>query len=203
MPELVLPFLYMVQQESASESHFTLADAYAHFSRFVWLFIPNHLHQRSKRTLAYQQEQVLPYISCTLHLTDLLLAYADREVHCHLRRKKVLIESYAASWATTMFSRAVDFALLFELWEVFLFERDRYLIFYFSVALIKSLREKVLATQSVGKLFGLMSASPFLKTHAELAEVYRLAIEIRQRTPVSFQILCDQLGVVKHCSSAS
>lgn len=95
--------------------------------------------------MSNEQEQILPYISCTLHLTDLLLAYADREVHCHLRRKKVLIESYAASWATTMFSRVVDFALLFELWEVFLFERDSYLIFYFSVALIQFLREKILA----------------------------------------------------------
>lgn len=34
MPELVLPFLFMVQSETP-DSRFTLADAYAHFSRFV------------------------------------------------------------------------------------------------------------------------------------------------------------------------
>ena len=81
----------------------------------------------------------MPYIKCTLHLTDLLLAYIDRELHSHLKRR-ISIEMYAASWVTTLFSRVVEFTLLFELWEIFLFERDKYFTFYFAVALIKSNR---------------------------------------------------------------
>lgn len=145
------------------------------------VFIPNHLHQK----VSSGQEKVLPYMQWTLHLTDLLLAYADREVHCHLRRKKVQIESYAASWTSTMFSRVINLSMLYELWEVFLFERDQFFLFYFSVALIRHHRQKILATQQVSQLITLM-AHLTIDSYQSLAEVYRLAIEVRQRTPVSF-----------------
>ena len=50
---------------------------------------------------------------------------------------------------TVLFARQVDFAILFELWEVFLFERDKYFIFYFAVALIISKRDAILAAKQV------------------------------------------------------
>jgi len=44
---------------------------------------------------------------------------------------------FATNWFLTLFTRVVsDLALLYELWELFLFERDAYLIFYLSVALL-------------------------------------------------------------------
>jgi hypothetical protein len=81
MLEVVLPFMYMKSTQKVS-GDFDLACVYAYFKRFVRNFIPNNLHSKyNGRTT------VLPYIKCTLHLIDLLLAYTDKELHSHLKRK--------------------------------------------------------------------------------------------------------------------
>lgn len=52
---------------------------------------------------------------------------------------------FATNWFLTLFTRAVnDLALLYELWEIFLFERDKHLIFYMGIALLKAKREEIL-----------------------------------------------------------
>jgi hypothetical protein len=49
---------------------------------------------------------------------------------------------FATNWFLTLFTRIVtDLALLYELWEIFLFERDKHMIFYFAIALLKNKRE--------------------------------------------------------------
>ena len=51
---------------------------------------------------------------------------------------------FATNWFMTLFTRIIEFALVYELWEIFLFERDRFLIFYLAVALLKQHRQKIL-----------------------------------------------------------
>lgn len=51
---------------------------------------------------------------------------------------------FATNWLLTLFTRVVDFSLIYELWEIFLFERDKYFIFFFAVALITINRETIL-----------------------------------------------------------
>lgn len=48
------------------------------------------------------------------------------------------------SWLVTLFTRLVDFGLIYELLEIFLFERDKFLIFYITVAFIKTHRENIM-----------------------------------------------------------
>jgi hypothetical protein len=80
MLEVVLPFLYMKHSGAVCQSgDFDLASVYAYFKRFVRSFIPNNLHSKFNG-----QSNVLPYIKCSIHLTELLLAYSDNEVHSHL-----------------------------------------------------------------------------------------------------------------------
>jgi hypothetical protein len=43
----------------------------------------------------------------------------------------------ATDWLMLLFLRQIDFVLAYELIEIFLFERDRYFIFYLCVALLK------------------------------------------------------------------
>jgi len=57
-----------------------------------------------------------------------------------LKHYKIVFEMYATSWLVTLFTRLVDFGLIYELWEIFLFERDRFLIFYLTVAFMKIFR---------------------------------------------------------------
>jgi len=63
---------------------------------------------------------------------------------------------YAANWVTTLFTRVVHFNLIYELWEIFLFERDQYFIFYFAVALLISHREYILILNKFDALLKLL-----------------------------------------------
>lgn len=146
-------------------------------------FIPNNLHSKFNGRTA-----VLPYIKCTLHLTDLVLSYFDRELFQHLQRKRISIEMFATNWVTTLFTRVVHFNLIYELWEIFLFERDQYFIFYFAVALLVSHREYILLLNKFDALLKLLQKI-FIQDLVDLQETYRKAIEIRKLMPVSFQVL--------------
>ena len=66
------------------------------------------------------------------------------------------MESYAAPWVATLFTRNVDFALIYELWEIFMFERDTYFVLYFAVALIRINRDKILQFKTIDRLIQVM-----------------------------------------------
>ena len=51
---------------------------------------------------------------------------------------------YAPRLVTTLYSRVVEFSLLYELWEIFLFERDKYFIFYFAIALMVGHKDEIM-----------------------------------------------------------
>ena len=75
MLEVILPFMY-IKHAGQSPGEFDLACVYAYFKQFVRRFIPNNLHSKFNGRAV-----VLPYIKCTLHLTDLVLCYVDKEVY--------------------------------------------------------------------------------------------------------------------------
>lgn len=160
MLEVLLPFLYMKQtpkaeSDTVSKSSynsqnscgFDLACVYAFFKRFVRQYIPNNLHTKFNG-----RSQILPYLKCCLHLIDLLLGYQDKELLMHLRKRKIVVEMYAAQWVMTLYTRIVEFSLLYEVWEIFLFERDKYMIFYFAVAVMIVHREQILQLNTMEQL---------------------------------------------------
>lgn len=59
---------------------------------------------------------------------------------------------FATSWLITLFTRLIDFGMIYELWEIFLFERDKFLIFYMTVAFLKIFRVDILSLTSFEKL---------------------------------------------------
>jgi len=62
-------------------------------------------------------------------------------LYSHLKKRKVVVEMYMTEWVMTLYTRIVEFSLLYEVWEIFLFERDKFLIFYLAVALMVVNRE--------------------------------------------------------------
>ena len=98
----------------------------------------------------------MPYLHCCLKLTDILLAYADSEIYAHLNKKMITIEVYAPRLVTTLYTRIVELSLLYELWEIFLFERDKYFIFYFCVALLIAYKEEILRLKSIEEMIYLL-----------------------------------------------
>jgi hypothetical protein len=92
---------------------------------------------------------------------------------------------YAAQWVMTLYTRIADFSLLYEVWEIFLFERDKYMIFYFAVALMIVHREQILQLNDIGQMIGYLSQIS-IENFQVLAETYFHAIQCRRNTPVSF-----------------
>ena len=165
-----LPMANALQSSATPANFFDLACVYAFFKRFVRSFIPNNLHTKFNGRSA-----ALPYLKCCLHLTDLLLHYVDKEIYAHLKRKKVVVEMYAPHWVTTLYTRVVEFSLLYELWEIFLFERDKFFIFYFAVALLISHKEEILKLDSMEQLIVFLSGIK-IESFALLADTYFHAI---------------------------
>lgn len=104
---------------------------------------------------------------------------------------------YAAQWVMTLYTRIAEFSLLYEVWEIFLFERDKYMIFYFAVALMIVKREQILQLNDIGQLIGFLSEMK-IDNFQVLAEIYFHAIQCRRNTPVSFQILVSRLGIFEY-----
>lgn len=51
---------------------------------------------------------------------------------------------YGPRLVTTLYTRVVELSLLYEVWEIFLFERDKYFIFYFAVALLIGVKDHIM-----------------------------------------------------------
>lgn len=100
----------------------------------------------------------------------MLLQYLDKELYNHLRHHKVVLEMFATNWFLTLFTRAVgDLALLYEVWEIFLFERDKYLIFSFALALLQSHRVTILSLNQFDKILKYLTVELKLQSHQQLA----------------------------------
>jgi hypothetical protein len=89
----------------------------------------------------------------------------------------------------------VEFGLVYELWEIFLFERDKYLIFYLAVGLLKTKRTEILGFNSMEKLIKYLSTECKIYDFSQLAHAYQISLLIRSHTPLSFPILVNKLGL--------
>ena len=121
------------------------------------------------------RQNELPYLSCTLRITDLLLQYTDRDIAAHLKRKHIQIEMYGPRLVTTLYTRVVELSLLYEVWEIFLFERDKYFIFYFAVAMLIGVKDELLRLDSFESLIVYLQQLN-IQSYAMLADIYFHAI---------------------------
>ena len=104
---------------------------------------------------------------------------------------------YAPRLVTTLYTRVVDFSLLYELWEIFLFERDKYFIFYFAVGLLIGFKQEILKMQTFEQLI-IFLQSIKINSYALLADVYFHALQVRRHAPASFETLVASLGIFKY-----
>ena len=125
MLDIILPFLFL------KSKCFRLGEVYAHAKKFLTNFIHNTL-----QTMHNGEEKCLPFLSCSLQLSWILLKYHDVQLYNHLQRYNVKMQSFATPWILTNFSRVVSFPLIYELVEITLYERDELLALYFVVAIL-------------------------------------------------------------------
>lgn len=97
------------------------------------------------------------------------------ELSDHLRRKQIQIEMYAPRLVTTLYSRVVEFSLLYELWEIFLFERDKFFIFYFCVGILIGFKQDILKLGTFEQLIVFLQNIK-ITSYSLLADIYFHAI---------------------------
>jgi len=202
MIEVLLPFLLMKQQTEPAAHWstpnlatlvFDLPYVYAYFKRFVELYIPNTLHTKFDG-----KGNSLPYLKCSIFLTELLLNYHDKQLAAHLKAKHVAFEMFATEWLMILFARCFterSYALVYELWEIFLFERDRYFVFFFALALIVKARKRILEAKTFEECLLAVTKGTEMSSMSDLQVVYYEAVQIRANTPYSFEILASKFGL--------
>ena len=164
---------------------FKLPEVFAYFRSFVQLYIPNTLHSKYSSSHGCW----LPHLQCVLTLCDLLLKYHDSELYRHITEKEVTFQTFGTSWLMTLFTRVVDFALVYELFEILLFEGDELFPLFLPIALLVRNREAVLRCLDLETLIVQLQRNIKVSTAKELADLYFEAVRVRSNTPVSVAIL--------------
>jgi hypothetical protein len=95
---------------------------------------------------------------------------------------------------TTLYTRVAQLSLLYEIWEIFLFERDKFMIFYFAVGLMITNRKHILGLSNIERLLKYLP-NIRIEGYSKLSEVYSNTVLVRRNMPVSFQILVNKLGI--------
>ena len=79
-----------------------------------------------------------------------------------------------------------------------MFERDKYLIFFFAVGILRVFRNQLLAQDSIESLLKFATSNAMKINDLNiLANVYYESVTLRSNTPVSFVKLVSRLGLFK------
>ena len=150
---------------------------------FIDKFLPN-----------YYYETDFCALKGSLRLFFILLKYHEPSVYNVLDKNEILPEMYATNWIMTLMSGKLRIDVLFELWNYLLEYDDQLLIHFILVAFIKLKRELIIKCDKTF-LPSLMANLTILEKD-ELKKIIELADDLRKKTPYSFRILANKLGIL-------
>ena len=152
---------------------------------FIDKFLPNYYYEKDFCAL-----------KGSLRLFFLLLKYHEPSVYNILDQNEILPEMYATNWIMTLMSGKMRIDILFEIWN-YIFEYDDPLFVHFIfVSFLKLKRELIINCENT-LLPSLMSNLTII-TKEELKKIIEIADDLRKKTPYSFRILANKLGILIH-----
>ena len=149
---------------------------------FIDKFLPNYFYENDFYAL-----------KGSLKLFFILLKYHEPSVYNILDENEIMPEMYATNWIITLMSGKLRLDILFELWDNLLENDDPLLIHFIFVALLILKREIIINCEKT-ILPSLMSNLTILEKD-ELKTIIESAKDLRKKTPYSFRILADELGI--------
>ena len=149
---------------------------------FIDKFLPNYFYENDFYALRG-----------SLKLFFILLKYHEPSVYNILDENEIMPEMYATNWIITLMSGKLRLDILFELWDNLLENDDPLLIHFIFVALLILKREIIINCEKT-ILPSLMSNLTILEKD-ELKIIIESAKDLRKKTPYSFRILADELGI--------
>ena len=162
---------------------FKLPKIYLFGEVFIDKFLPN-----------YYYEVDFCALRGSLRLLFILLKYHEPSVYNVLDKNEIMPEMYATNWIMTLMSGKLRLDILFELWNYLLEYDDQLMMHFILVAFIKLKRELIINCHKTF-LPSLMANLTILEKD-ELKEIINLAVDLRKKTPYSFRILANKLGIL-------
>ena len=150
---------------------------------FIDKFLPN-----------YYYESDFCALKSSLRLFFILLKYHEPSVYNILDKNEILPEMYATNWLITLMSGKMQLDILFLLWDYLLEIDDTLFIHYIFVSLLV-LKREIIINCDKSLLPQLISNLTILEID-ELKEIVETAKELRKKTPYSFRILANKLGIL-------
>ena len=137
-------------------------------------------------------------IQACLCMFKLLLQFHEPTVANYLEEHNITADIYAYNWFLTYFSSKLALDPLYRLWEKIIRERDVFMIFYISVAILIRNKELIYATDKFelpSLMAGLTMNTDPEKGEDEVEAVFKIAQAVKAQTPHSFTyiIIMEQI----------
>lgn len=177
--EIVSPFVLLKYKFQLS-----ISKIYNLLECFIDKFLTNFYHEDD----FYALKSCFPII-------NLLLKYHDPELYDKFDYCLITPDLYSTSWLMTLFANKFPLNIIYYLWDKLIVFNDKLFIFFFIVSILITNRETYFKVDTTSILH-VLSAFEITEIK-QINEIINLAIQLRENTPKSLDLLVDKLEIFK------
>ena len=154
------------------------------FTLFIDYFLPNY----------YYEAELFSFRS-SVSLVTLLLKYYDPKLFLLFEQNNISAEMFSINWLITTFANKNSLEITYTLWDIILEENDQLFIHFMIISFLHYHRKKFFETD--GSSIPVLFSKIRISTKEALAEIVKLARDIRKNTPLSLRIIVKNLEIFK------
>ena len=165
----------------------TLSEIYNLLNGFINLFVFNYYYDDS-----------IYSIKNSFSLLTLLIKYHAPEIYNIFEKGMIFPEMYATSWLLTVFAYKLNLNTLFYFWNKIILENDQ-LIMHYLIAALLIYKKNLYMNIDIGSIPIIINKIS-IETEQDIDIIFKMALNLRQKTPYSFRLFALKLDVLKHKS---
>ena len=179
---------FLALKYSNIKDDITLSEIYNLLNGFINLFVFNYYYDDS-----------IYSIKNSFSLISLLIKYHAPEIYNIFEKAMIFPEMYATSWLLTVFAYKLNLNTLFYFWNKIILENDQLMMHYLTVALL-IYKKNIFINLDIGSIPIIINKIN-IETEQDIDTVFKMALDLRQKTPYSFRLFALKLDVLKHRST--
>ena len=178
---------FLALKYSNIKEDITLSEIYNLLNGFINLFVFNYYYDDS-----------IYSIKNSFSLLSLLIKYHSPEIFNIFEKAMIFPEMYATSWILTVFAYKLNLNTLFYFWNKIILENDQLIMHYLTVSLL-IFKKNIFTNIDIGSV-PIVINKLNIETEQEIDIIFKMALDLRQKTPYSFRLFALKLDVLKHKS---
>ena len=178
---------FLALKYSNIKDDITLSEIYNLLNGFINLFVFNYYYDDS-----------IYSIKNSFSLISLLIKYHAPEIYNIFEKAMIFPEMYATSWLLTVFAYKLNLNTLFYFWNKIILENDQLMMHYLTVALL-IYKKNIFINLDIGSIPIIINKIN-IETEQDIDTIFKMALDLRQKTPYSFRLFALKLDVLKHRS---